>query len=214
MLDAHRRIQSIVFDLDGTLYTSEHLAQEIAEAADIAVASSRGVPLAEGHRLILKARQRLTESLGEEPTLSLTCMELGLELADLHRYFEQEVKPERYLVEDPVLIALLDSLASVYDLYIYTNNNLPLARRIMALLGIGDQFKEIYSIEFCWLPKPDPDALQRVLEDISGPPETFLFVGDREQVDLAPAERLGIQTLLVRETADLLQVHKLLGIVP
>lgn len=214
MLDHQKRILSIVFDLDGTLYTADNLAREIADAADVAVASSRGVSLAEGRQLILKARERLTESLGEEPTLSMTCMELGLELADLHRYFELEVKPERYLVEDPVLIALLDSLASVCDLYIYTNNNLPLANRILDLLGIGPQFRNIYSIEFSWLPKPDPEALQRVLEDIGGPPESFLFVGDREQVDLQPAARLGIETLLVRETADLLQVHRLLGIVP
>jgi putative hydrolase of the HAD superfamily len=207
-------ILSIVFDLDGTLYRSEQLEREIAEAADVAIASSRGVSLNEGREMLRTARKRLAESLETEPTLSLTCMELGLELADLHRFFEQEVKPERYLVEDPVLIALLDSLASVCDLYIYTNNNLPLAKRIMAQLGIGLQFKQIYSIEFCWAPKPDPEALQRVLEDIGGPPETFLFVGDREHVDLAPAEEVGVQTLLIRETADLLQVHKMLGIVP
>ncbi len=214
MLSGQKRKLSIVFDLDGTLYTSDLLAQEISDAADVAVAASRGIALTEGHQLILKSRERLTETLDVEPTLSLTCMELGLDLADLHRYFELEVKPERYLVEDPVLVALLDSLAAVCDLYIYTNNNLPLAGRIMSLLGIGPQFRKIYSIEFCWLPKPDPDAFQRVLEDIGGPPESFLFVGDREQVDLQPAVNMGIDTLLVKETADLLQVHKLLGIVP
>ena len=214
MLRDNHSIQSIVFDLDGTLYTSELLLQEITAAADVAIASSRGVSLIEGRKLVKKSRERLAESLGEEPTLSLTCMELGLDLPDLHRYFEQEVKPERYLVEDPVLVALLDSLASIYDLYIYTNNNLSLAQRILSLLGVGAQFRKIYSIEFCWLPKPDPEAFRRVLEDIGGPPETFLFVGDREQVDLQPAAEIGIETLLVRETADLLQVHKFLGIVP
>lgn len=214
MINPEQRICSIVFDLDGTLYTSTSLAREIADAADTAVASARGISLAEGKQLIRQARERLSESLGEEPTLSLTCMELGLELADLHHFFEQEVKPERYLVEDPVLVALIDSLASVCGLYIYTNNNLPLARRIMSLLGITDYFRKIYSIEFNWMPKPDPESMQMVLEDIGGPPESFLFVGDRERVDLAPAAQYGISTLLVRETADLLQVHKCLGIIP
>jgi len=209
-----KNILSIVFDLDGTLYQSELLEREIVEAADIAIASARGVSLAEGRQLIRTARQRLAETLEADPTLSLTCMELGLDLPDLHHYFELEVKPERYLVEDPVLIALLDSLASMYDLYIYTNNNLPLASRIMALLGIGPQFRQVYSIEFCWRPKPDLEALRRVMEDIGGPPETFLFVGDREQVDLRPAGEMGSETLLVSETADLLQVHRILGIVP
>jgi len=53
-----------------------------------------------------------------------------------------------------------------------------------------------------------------VLEDIGGPLESFLFVGDREQIDLTTPAELGIKTLLVRETADLLMIHKLLGIVP
>ncbi len=214
MLGRRTKILSIVFDLDGTLYTSEPLAREIAAAADVAVASARGIPLAEGRELIRTARARMAEETGEEPTLSLTCMRLGLELADLHRYFQVEVRPERHLVADPVLSALLDSLASVCDLYIYTNNNRLLAERILALLGIGPQFRKIYTIEFAWVPKPDPEALRQVLEDIGGPPESFLFVGDRPRVDLRPAARMGIPTLLVRETADLLQVHRLLGIVP
>lgn len=214
MLNPSHSILSIVFDLDGTLYASDLLAREIANAADVAVASSRGIPLADGRKLISTSRERLTENLGVEPTLSLVCQELGLELENLHRYFESEVNPERYLTEDPMLVALLDSLATVCDLYIYTNNNLPLASRIMDLLGIGLQFRKIYTIEFCWQPKPDPVALRKVLEDIGGPPESFLFVGDREQVDLQPAAQLGIDTLLVRETADLLQLHKFLGIIP
>lgn len=214
MLEMHHSIKSIVFDLDGTLYQADSLGREIADAADIAVASSRGTTLAEGHEIIVKARERLTETLHEEPTLSLTCMELGLELSDLHRYFEKEVHPERHVVEDPVLGALLDSLSAVCDLYIYTNNNRFLTNRIMRLLGVGRQFRKIYTIEFCWQPKPDRGAFRRVLEDIGGPPESFLVVGDRQQVDLQPAEEMGIQTLLVNDTADLLQIHRLMGIVP
>ena len=190
MQNGTNNILSIVFDLDGTLYRCKPLEREIADAADVAIASARGIPRAEGRHLIRMARQRLTETLEAEPTLSLTCMELGLDLPDLHRYFEREVKPERYLGEDPVLAALLDSLAVMCDLYLYTNNNLPLANRIMTLLGVGSQFRKVYSIEYTWRPKPDREALRRVMEDIGGPPETFLFVGDREQVDLQPAGEL------------------------
>jgi len=207
-------IRSIICDLDGTLYASPGLARDIDAAAAALVGASRGGGPVEGRVLIEGARSRLTELDEREPTLSRICQELGIELADLHRALQNKVRPERHLTNDPVLCALLDSLRGQCDLYIYTNNSFPLAQRILSLLGIEDLFQRVYSIEFCWRPKPDPEALHKVLEDIGGPLESFLFIGDREQIDLTTPAELGIRTLLVRETADLLMIHRLLGIVP
>jgi putative hydrolase of the HAD superfamily len=214
MLSDLSQVQSIVFDLDGTLYTSTPIADQILAAAEKLVASSRGISLQASRELLETARQRLAETLEQEPTLTRTCMQLGIDVPEFHRALQGQVHPENHLGYDPILSALLDSLRDHCDLYIYTNNNLPLAQKTLALLGVGELFHRLYTIEFTWLPKPDPESLRRVLEDIGGPPESFLFVGDRRQVDLSEAESLGIQTLLVREVADLLQIHKLLGIVP
>jgi putative hydrolase of the HAD superfamily len=132
----------------------------------------------------------------------------------LHLAFQDQVHPERYLGYDPVLQALLDSLRDSCELYIYTNNNLPLTRKILALLGVEELFARLFTIEFSWAPKPDPETVQRLLEEVGGPPESFLFIGDRQAVDLRVPASFGIPTLQVRETADLLQIHKLLGLVP
>ena len=211
---AFPEISSIVFDLDGTLYVSPPIADQIQTAAEALVAATRGVSLADGQALLRRARQALAESLDEEPTLTRTCQELGIEICDLHRAFQAQVKPEDYLVPDPVLCALLDSLRGYCRLYIYTNNSFPLASRILALLDVADRFERLFTIEFCGQPKPDPEAFQKVVEDIGGPPQSFLFVGDRASIDLGPAARAGMATLLVRETADLLQIHRLLGLIP
>ena len=168
----------------------------------------------EARDLLRSSRRRLAEGLDEEPTLTRTCEALGIEIGELHRAFQREVHPERHLSSDPILGALLDSLNDSYDLYIYTNNNLPQTRKILALLGVEVFFRRLYTIEYTGAPKPDVDALQRVLADIGGPPESFLFVGDREAVDLRLPAARGIPTLLVREVADLLQIHKLLGLIP
>jgi putative hydrolase of the HAD superfamily len=214
MLSDLSRVRSIVFDLDGTLYTSTPIADEIVTAAEKLVAHSRGISLQASRELLDTARSRLAETLEQEPTLTRTCMQLGIEVPEFHRALQGQVHPEKYLSYDPILSALLDSLRDHCDLYIYTNNNLPLAQKTLALLGVRELFRRLYTIEFTWVPKPDPESLRRVLEDIGGPPESFLFVGDRRQVDLSEAEALGIPTLLVREIADLLQIHQLLGIVP
>jgi putative hydrolase of the HAD superfamily len=213
LLDPHQ-IRSIVFDLDGTLYVSDGVAGDIWQAACELVGESRGLSPEEGCELLRGAKRRLTEILEEEPTLTRTCLELGIEVRDFHRRLQERVRPERHLDHDPVLCALLDSLHERCDLYIYTNNSLPLTRRILALLGAEELFSRLFTIEFSWHPKPDPGTLERLLEEIGGPPESFLFVGDRQQVDLRlPASR-GIPTLRVGEVVDLLQIHKTMGIIP
>jgi putative hydrolase of the HAD superfamily len=214
MLTSLTDTRSIVFDLDGTLYNSPEVGEEIFVAAAELVGASRGVSVKEGRQLLTRSRQRLTEELEEVPTLTLTCQELGIEVTELHRAFQQRVCPERYLEPDPILYALLDSLRDRYEIYLYTNNSLPLTRKILALLGVEDLFVRLYTIEFTWSPKPDPEAFRQVLEDIGGPPESFLFVGDRHQVDLKVPASLGIPTILVNEPEDLLQIHKVLGLIP
>lgn len=214
MLGDMSQVRSIVFDLDGTLYKDDGLAAEIQTMAARLVADSRGVGLKDGRALLRKSKRRLAELLEEEPTLTRTCQTLGIEAVDFHRAMQTQVRPENFLSTDPILQALLETLAERWDLYLYTNNNLALSEKILALLGVESYFKRLYTIEFNWTPKPDVDTLRRILEDIGGEPESFLFVGDRESVDLKAPRMLGIPTLLVTETADLLRIHQWLGMIP
>jgi putative hydrolase of the HAD superfamily len=208
------QIRSIVFDLDGTLYVSDAIADEIWTAACELVAGSRGLSLEAGREVLHCAKRRLTETLEMEPTLTRTCLELGIDVPDFHRALQDRVRPERYLDQDPILYALLDSLRDRCELYLYTNNSLPLTQKILALLGVEGLFRRLFTIEYSWRPKPDVETLERILEEIGGTPESFLFVGDRQKVDLMIAEQAGIPTLLVSETADLLQIHKMMGVIP
>jgi putative hydrolase of the HAD superfamily len=205
-------LKSIIFDLDGTLYVNAGVSDEIEQVACELVASGRGLTTFQGCRILRSTRQKLTEQLGSEPALSLVCAELGIELMEFHQALQDRVRPERYLHNDTALQHLLGSLADRYRLFIYSNNNYPLVQKILALLGIEHLFSRLYTIEFCWLPKPDSEALEQVLNDIGGPPDSFLFVGDRQHIDLLPPAQRGIATLLVRQVADLLQIHKLLGL--
>lgn len=214
MIENRSDITTIVFDLDGTLYRNRGLAGEIMAAAEAQVSHSRGIPLGAAGKLLRSARAALAETLDEEPTLTRTCLELGIEPRDLHRAFAARIRPERYLNYDPVLQALLDSLREQCSLHIYTNNNLLLTRKIVALLGVEDLFSGLYTIEFRWRPKPDLATLQDLMDEIGGQPESFLFVGDRRPVDLRLPEQLGAATLEIHDTSELLQIHKLLGLLP
>jgi putative hydrolase of the HAD superfamily len=212
MTNLSNTLKSIIFDLDGTLYVNGGVHDEIEQVACELVASGRGLTTFQGCRILRSTRQKLKEEAGSEPALSLVCAELGIELAEFHQALQDRVRPERYLNNDTTLQHLLSSLAERYNLFIYSNNNYPLVQKILALLGVEHLFSRLYTIEFCWQPKPDIEALDQVLNDIGGPPESFLFVGDRQHIDLLPPAERGIATLLVRQVADLLQIHKLLGL--
>jgi putative hydrolase of the HAD superfamily len=212
--DERRPIRAVVFDLDGTLYTSPRFAERIYEVAVARVASGRGLPPLQARRLMEEARQQLEEINDELPTLTLTCQELGVDPRELHRAFEEELHPEYYIDYDPVLVALLESLAHVCPMYVYTNNNLYLSRKILALLGVNNLFAGVFTIELSWLPKPSPEGVRMVLERVEEPPESILFVGDREEIDLRVPARMGCPTLQVQDVADLLQIHQRLGLIP
>jgi putative hydrolase of the HAD superfamily len=214
MLTHLKTVRSLVFDLDGTLYNSIGMERGIVRAAQAAVSQARGVSGSAAEQMLRTARRALAETLEEDPTLTRTCTELGVDIRYLHRAFQQELKPEKFLSNDPILFALLDSLRGHGDLFIYTNNNLPMTQKILALLGVDELFERLYTIEMCWSPKPDLAAFTQVIENIGGPPESFLFVGDRQGIDLRLPREHGMATLLVHDTSELLQVHKLLGIIP
>lgn len=207
-----KEIRSLVFDLDGTLYTCQGLGAQIEEAAIYLVANSRGLSMEQGRGVLQDARSLLAEVPDVLPPLSKTCQELGLDLRDFIRALEENVYPERFLQPDPNLAVLLRFLQERYDLYIYTNNGFFLTGRILALLGVDDCFRQIYSLEFAWRPKPDAEALQLLLADIGGLPESFLFIGDRYHVDLREPEKLGIPVFPVHTAIDLLRLPSVLGI--
>lgn len=207
-------IEAIIFDLDGTLYRNPDFEKDFYRVAARLVGQSRGGSSFDGEQILSAAIERLEEACDYRPSLSQVCMELGIDLTDLHRAYQDLLHPEEHLNNDPVLIALLESLAARYRLFIYTNNNLPLCRKILAILGVDSLFEAIFSIEMTWQPKPDRETLALLLARIALPPDACLFVGDRPPIDLAMPADYGCQTLHTEGVVDLLQVHQRLGLIP
>ena len=203
-------IRGIVFDLDGTLYVCDRFAAEIQDAAAAYIAGVKGISHAEAGRLMAGTRLRLAEESGTVQTLSAVCKELGGGVRELHRYFEQNLRPEAFLVRDERVILLLERLAEQFSLYIYTNNNRVLTTRITNYLGLDGLVCGIFTIDDTWRGKPDEEMVHRVLEEIGLSPDETLFVGDRYDVDLRVPEQLGCPVYLSQNLEQLLRLEKLL----
>ena len=202
------RIKAIVFDLDGTLYTSRGLAAEIHRVACLALALQLGTGMEDAESRLAAAERAVSSRTGRETTLSAACEEMGCDIRALHRYLVEVIAPEPLLQRDERVIAMLARLSAEHDLCIYTNNNRPLAGRIMAAIGVDDYIHTIFTIESLWRSKPDRVALEAVYSAIDVAPAECLFVGDRYDVDLRLPEEMGSAVYLTKTVDELLQLEE------
>jgi len=202
------RATSIVFDLDGTLYSSKDLAAEINRVAVEGLALQLGIDPESAKNLLSGAKNTLKERTGHEATLSAACLELGGDIRQLHGYLAGHVCPEKYLVRDDRVVAMLERLRRNYGLYLYTNNNRSLADRIMRAIGVAGLFSEIFSIEDFWRGKPDRLALAKLFAAIGAEPIECLFVGDRYDVDLRLPEEHGCKVWHATTIEELLALEE------
>ena len=81
---------------------------------------------------------------------------------------------------------------------VFTNADAPYAKRVMARLGIGHHFSDIYDIEAAdWVPKPFPEAYHRLAAVHDIEPTRAIFFEDILR-NLAPAAALGMATVWVQ----------------
>jgi putative hydrolase of the HAD superfamily len=197
-------INTIILDLDGTLYVNDDLAWEIRVSARRYIALLRGIDEGEARFLIEDAKKRISAASGLDSTMTAACVELGGNIRHLHEHFAAEIKPELFLSRDEVLASVLDRLTKSFDLYIYTNNNRFLCDRIMESLGISAYFRGTFTIEDYWRPKPDITVLEKIFVRIGRKPTECLFIGDRYDVDLRFPASLGSKVFLVRNAGELI----------
>ena len=204
-------IRGIVFDLDGTLYVCSAFADTIQDEANAYIADLLGIRKAQAFQLIADTRARLAEESGTVQTLSSVCSELGGNIRELHRRFEENLRPEDYLVRDERVVGLLQRLAEHFSLYIYTNNNHVLATRIINHLGLDGLFCTVFAIDDAWRSKPDEQMLAGILKETGLAPAEALFVGDRYDVDLRVPEQYCCPVYLSRTVEQLLRLEELLA---
>lgn len=203
-------IRALVFDLDGTLYSSEGVGRQIDVSATRHVAAVRGISPEEAACLIRETREIIAGRTGRTASLSHACLELGIDLRELHRHFEADIEPEPFLTRDERVVELLQRLGERYDLHIYTNNNRLLSARIMSALGVEGCFRRIFTIEDSWRPKPDRQVLEEILREIGQEPAHCLFVGDRYDIDLRLPLELGCRVFHTRTVDELLTIETIL----
>lgn len=184
-------IQTVLFDLDGTLIDSR---RDLADAANALVAELGGTPLSE---------EAIGRMVGEGAALLVrrAVQAAGVRIPDLSRALHRFLE-----IYDAHLLnhtRLYDGMADVVRLArtrarvtVLTNKPLAPTERILEGLGVRELFDDVVGGDSPLPRKPDPSALFAMMRSAGSSPERTLLVGD-SAIDLETAQRAGAHCCLV-----------------
>jgi len=196
-------IKVILFDLDGTLYSSAEVRAKFAEAAYQALAKLKKISVEEATTLIEDTREKLREKHGFPVPYTLTLVRFGMPVETWHKENIEYFDPRDYLSANGELRDMLLDLKKRCRLAILTNNNEVQAKRILEALKVQDLFDQVFTYNTFKTMKPNPQFFKKAAKAMGVTPEDCLVVGDRYSVDLIPAQELGMQIYEVKGPDDI-----------
>lgn len=186
--------KAIGFDLDNTLYketpeTKSIITEYILEKAAAILRkeiSEIKKEYSKNYNLFQSARRALI-AMGIKEGMDI--VQEALEKADI----ASQLKP------DNKTAILLQDLAKTYKLFLITGSKKNEAQKKLQALGINYKLftESIYADNPHKLLREDGTAFTYIAEKLHLKQEELVFVGDREQVDIIPAKKLGITTCII-----------------
>ncbi len=193
-------VKIIAWDVDTTLYKNiPELSIRFKEECIKEVAKVKEISFAEAESIFEKARATNGSS-----TMTLRNLRVGDENTLLQ--IQKRIDKQGYIKPDPKLLSMFQKL-SKFRHFIITNSMKEDDKAALVKLGLPESiFEKIITVEDAGEPKPSLAPFQFLLKLTGLPPEQHVYVGDREKVDIEPAKKLGMKTILVWGESELADV--------
>jgi HAD superfamily hydrolase (TIGR01549 family) len=189
--------ECVLFDLDGTLYSSPEYSARIESEIVMIVAEEMQIDAS-------LAWRRLSEERKKQGTLTGALSILGVDRRFFFEALAERVEPMKYLTQDHSVIATLETLKERgFKLALVTNNGRSMVRKILNAIGVEASLFDVMVTSDDCEPKPSRQPFLSALNRLECTPDKAVYVGDRVEAELLPAQELGIRTiLLAKEGAD------------
>lgn len=189
-----KTLKWIGWDLDGTLYPTPLI---------LSVAINTKKIEAVAHHLHCspeEAQRTFDQKLAEVKSNTIALNELGL---DGERFFLEiwdHLHLSEYISPDSELVSLFSQVVHVSHAILTNSNTQEHIIKKLACIGLSPQVFALCltSIDMgCG--KPNPRVFEILLQKTTRNPDMLAYVGDREDVDLVSAKKLGIHTVLISD---------------
>lgn len=194
--------RALLLDFDGTLYMHKAYGAFQNDVLIERLARERGESL-ESMKTLLEARRAERRAAGGGPTsLGNLFVDFGVDIPTSVAWRLELIDPRKWLSPDPKLAGVLAELATRFGLALVTNNPAELGRRGLAALGIAASVSVVVGLDDCMASKPDPAPYALAAKRLGVEAGSCISVGDRFDVDLAPALSLGMGGIEVAGVED------------
>jgi len=196
------RPHALIFDLDNTLYTNPAYAASQEEALVERLGRDLGMSTEAAAAKIAALRaERSTAGLGVT-SLGRLFAALGIEISTSVAWRVECIDPAKWLKRDVRLDRALGMLAKNYSLALLTNNPRLVGERSLAALGVRSRFGVLVGLDDTLVGKPAPEPFIETARRMGLEPGRCVSIGDRFDVDLAPAMELGMGAILIDGVED------------
>ncbi len=198
--------KTIIFDIDGTLYTSSEFVQEQIDVQVRHWADLNGMSHDEARKKISDFRKKYAEENGgKKISLGNVFLNFGIDIDTSIQWRIQLLKPENYLKPNPALRASLEKAAEKYNLIAVTNNPVEAARKTLSVIGIDRTISTIIGLDTCKKSKPAREILDLALERTNSRAEECISIGDRYDIDLSLPIQMGMGGVLVDGAEEVIE---------
>lgn len=203
------KISTLIFDIDGTLYTS---AEFVHEQVDMQVrhwADLNGMTHKEAREKISDFRKKYAaEHGGKKISLGNVFLNFGVDIDTSIKWRIELLKPESFLKPDEKLKKALEDASGKFKLIAVTNNPVEAARKTLAVLGLEKVIPQIIGLDTCRKSKPAKEILNLALERTDSKASECVSIGDRYDIDLALPLEMGMGGVLVSGAEEVTEFLK------
>lgn len=205
-------IQTLIFDIDSTLYTNSAYAYEQVDCQVREFAKLKKLTSDEARKLVFDFRKKFAEENGgKKISLGNLLTNFGIPIEQSVKWRNDLMRPEDFLVRDEKLIYELQILSKKYKLICVTNNPVKPARKTLEVIGISDFFEHIVGLDTCYKSKPAREPFEKALELTKTTAENAVAIGDRYDLDVQLPLQMGMGGIEVSGVEDVYDLNKILG---
>jgi HAD superfamily hydrolase (TIGR01549 family) len=185
--------QTLIFDLDGTLYPRENtlyrsMSSMIRQWFQRQLAT-HDTDMDEYYAWLQRSYPNAFEAIEQ----------LGLSIAAYHAEVFDKLEPDKHLTEDINLREMLHSLSGTK--FVVTQSSHGHAVRVLNALGVYSCFSDIYVRNVNWHTCRKLDAYNAIILREGLEPSTTFVIGDNPIVDLHAAFAAGYQCIAISDYA-------------